>query len=547
MSPANLNNGATVIEHDRPPVGLEPTGAVPFPEFGQEARQQHAQLDAASLQPALSGTGFSYRHNWGLRHGQWVLRLNWSAISPRSQVFVSIGEGAAGGPEAGKFIGSARFTTHNVAPRAGGVDIWVNIEWGSDIPLYVDYVVVNPPPDTSLRTVLVTVHRHSTVPFTEADADRILADMGTVLQASDAPTDIATRVRFVRNGAIRVLPATVAATIQTQAEFNTLMSAGSGVKIVQAIRWCGGPGGSIIGCAPIGSPTVNLAVVRFTPGQEGILWVHEYGHNTGNPHRTDETRAVMYPVIGSDHNVVNSTESGRYLSGPLSATGAAKSSCSCGGEAAPPPKDVREFVSQHWIEGVPYQAASQYTQEDAKRLLEWLVDEPEKHEEFLPEIVTTLCFIGSEIAVKPLIDFVESPRTGRAVFNAKNAALIHFGDLINSSGSPAAISFLAGIAKGMERAQALAATQTSRAMAEAAAVGVVAPTVEALAAELAVSATFGLSLAGKLEAEQIIEELRDDPDVFASVNVAAVEAREICRTVRARGQKEYYRARSQGG
>ena len=42
---------------------------------------------------------------------------------------MSIGEGAAGGADAGKFIGAARYTLHNVAPRAGGVDIWINIEW----------------------------------------------------------------------------------------------------------------------------------------------------------------------------------------------------------------------------------------------------------------------------------------------------------------------------------------------------------------------------------------------------------------------------------
>ena len=95
-------------------------------------------------QPELSGTGFIYRHNWGARRGQWVLRLNWSAINPRSRVLVAIGEGAAGGPDAGKFIGSARYSVHNVAPRAGGVDIWVNVEWSSDILLYVDYLVVNP-------------------------------------------------------------------------------------------------------------------------------------------------------------------------------------------------------------------------------------------------------------------------------------------------------------------------------------------------------------------------------------------------------------------
>ena len=38
----------------------------------------------------------------------------------------------------------AKYTLMNVAPRAGGVDIWVNIDWGSDIRIYVDYLVVNP-------------------------------------------------------------------------------------------------------------------------------------------------------------------------------------------------------------------------------------------------------------------------------------------------------------------------------------------------------------------------------------------------------------------
>jgi hypothetical protein len=382
--------------------------------------------------------------------------------------------------------------------------------------------------------------------LTDADADRILRDMGTVLQNSDSAADTATGVQFVRNGAIRVLPATVAGTIQTQAEWNTLLSAGTGVKVVQAIRWCGGPGGSIIGCAPIGNPTVNLAVVRFTANQEGVLWVHEYGHNTGNPHRTDDARAVMFPSIGVDHNVVDSTESGRYLAGPLAITGAAMPMAAgcCQDDGIPPPKDVREFVSQHWFEGVPYQAASQYTEEDARRLVEWLVNEPEKHEEFLPEIVTTLCFIGSDVAVKPLIDFVESPRGGRAVFNAKNAALIHLGDLINKSGNRAALDYLTLIATDMSTARVLADAQVSVSSAEAAVAGATAPTAETLAAELAVSATFGLALAGTSGAEKAINRLKDDSNAFASVNQAAAEAAEVSRTVRAQGQKEYYRMKS---
>ena len=94
--------------------------------------------------PELDGAGFTYRHDWGVRHGQWVLRLNWSAVGAQSRVLVSVAEGEQGGVDAGKFVGSARFTVHNVAPRAGGVDIWVNIEWPDDIALYVDYLIVNP-------------------------------------------------------------------------------------------------------------------------------------------------------------------------------------------------------------------------------------------------------------------------------------------------------------------------------------------------------------------------------------------------------------------
>lgn len=99
---------------------------------------------AGSSEPALSGSGFTYRHNWGARRGQWTLRLNIGGATARSRVMVSIGEGAAGGPDAGKFVGAARFTLHNVAPRAGGVDVWVNVEWGADLPLYIDYLIVNP-------------------------------------------------------------------------------------------------------------------------------------------------------------------------------------------------------------------------------------------------------------------------------------------------------------------------------------------------------------------------------------------------------------------
>jgi len=98
-----------------------------------------ASVDASQN---LAGIVSSLRWDWGDKRGDWILQLDWDAVSPRTAVFVAIGEGATGGPTAGKFIGAAKYTLFNVAPRPGGVDIWININWGSDIRIYVDYLVV---------------------------------------------------------------------------------------------------------------------------------------------------------------------------------------------------------------------------------------------------------------------------------------------------------------------------------------------------------------------------------------------------------------------
>ncbi len=97
--------------------------------------------EAGATPSLLSGSGFTYRHDWGDRKGEWKLFLSSRAINRNSRVFVAIGECAPGG---GKFIGSARYTVHNVAPKDNGVEIWINIQWSEPIRLCVDYFVVNP-------------------------------------------------------------------------------------------------------------------------------------------------------------------------------------------------------------------------------------------------------------------------------------------------------------------------------------------------------------------------------------------------------------------
>jgi hypothetical protein len=97
---------------------------------------KEAKIEEGKAKAALAGVGSLLKHRqyWGKFHGQRLLTLNWAGFSSLQQVYVSSHEGF--------FIGAARYTVHNVAPRNGAIDVWVNVEWGSDINVYVDYLIV---------------------------------------------------------------------------------------------------------------------------------------------------------------------------------------------------------------------------------------------------------------------------------------------------------------------------------------------------------------------------------------------------------------------
>ena len=83
-------------------------------------------------------------------------------------------------------------------------------------------------------------------------------------------------------------------------------------------------------------------------------------------------------------------------------------------------QDIRAFVQQIYYQGVPYAEANAYGADAVPTLLEMLVDSTQA--DYWANVVVTLCIIGDERAVQPVIDFIESGAEGEssdALYRAK--------------------------------------------------------------------------------------------------------------------------------
>jgi hypothetical protein len=308
----------------------------------------------------------------------------------------------------------------------------------------------------------VQVRRYSNITMTNADADGITAAASTILQTNDGTGDVACPVALQRDGDVTVFTEGDGS-IDSEAEFNGLTQLPGWVKIVNQINWCGALIPNVIGCAPV--PGSSLAVVRFNAALEGHLWVHEFGHNKGLSHRNDDADAVMNGVIGETHRRVTAAECEAYKVPPSSALLAAAgppqpspmtqrvqagpaSESTQAGTAMPgaqaPAMNVRDFVRQIFIHGVPYEEASRYDASVVPTLLEMMNDPAEQA--YWANIVVVLGMIGDQRAVDPLISFIEAqaPTVGlsREHYAAKTSALMALGYLVNKSGDRKALDYL---------------------------------------------------------------------------------------------------------
>lgn len=108
------------------------------------------------------------------------------------------------------------------------------------------------------------------------------------------------------------------------------------------------------------------------------------------------------------------------------------------------PGDIRTFVRQVYIEGVPYDLVRRFDPQTAVPILLEMLANP-GDEEHWPNVVVTLGMLGDARAVDPLIRFLEQDFDGtlsHAHYIAKSSVVMALGYLVNRSGNEQALQFL---------------------------------------------------------------------------------------------------------
>ena len=74
-------------------------------------------------------------------HDRVIATLLDSRIRSTSRIFASASEYRAQRLSSPDFIGGARISVANVSPRDGAVDVWVQIDWESDLEVHVSILI----------------------------------------------------------------------------------------------------------------------------------------------------------------------------------------------------------------------------------------------------------------------------------------------------------------------------------------------------------------------------------------------------------------------
>ncbi|MCS6288213.1 MAG: matrixin family metalloprotease [Nitrospira sp.] len=375
------------------------------------------------------------------------------------------------------------------------------------------------------------VSRHDSLSFNDSGADAIFS------LATQVAHDTACDIGLIRDGGITIFVSPNI--VNSPEDLDNLMHQPGHVKVLNQINWCGGVAPNILGCAPI--PGDSYVVVRYQPTLEGILWLHEYGHNKGLQHR-DNPDAVMNPTISPTRTNLTTQECTNYKIASIHAAATDSPSPSYDLQQASDKRSrtVREFVRQVFIHGVPYEEARKFGLEDVPTLFEMLNDEGEQ--EYWANIVVVLGIIGDEQTPDRLIQFIEGngdEAISPAQYRAKTSAIVALGYLVNKAKSLKALSYLQNKVnpqKWQEEKKVLWRSPFQASM-------------TARDEQLSSMAILGLALSGSEEASKTLEAMKqpassDSAEKFQrQVGPLVQEAMRTNKLVRERGLSEYYRKR----
>jgi len=156
-------------------------------------------------------------------------------------------------------------------------------------------------------------HVDAPFPMTDSELDAALSSASLVAGREDFTDDTACCITVERQGSAAVMgqPGDGLDIVDSDTELRALLSNSSQrVKVVRAINYCGGLGTNIIGCSYF--PGNGMVVVRLSSASaEGLLWLHEYGHNVGLDHNLD-SRAIMYSRLTGGNSLLTSAECSGY-------------------------------------------------------------------------------------------------------------------------------------------------------------------------------------------------------------------------------------------
>jgi len=180
-------------------------------------------------------------------------------------------------------------------------------------------------------------------------------------------------------------------------------------------------------------------MVVVANSETSTLWAHEFGHTRGLPHRDTNSQNIMSSTdLGG--NRINQNECNAYRSSAVS-----------GGQGSPATAvkssennvKLQDFVSQVFIEGLPYEEAIAYGPAAVPELIASLRDP--RQEAKWPNAAVMLAMIGGPAAFDAVTAFIKDPGPGELTPHrnwARENAVMALGYYANTPSGKRALTYL---------------------------------------------------------------------------------------------------------